>query len=103
MNIELHHRISGHKLEQWHALLKEAGLAQTEEPDMIALVFDEDRLIATGARQDNVLKLIAVAADRQGEDLTSCVITALKSEALSKGHRHLFIYTKRRKPTLYTL
>lgn len=94
MNIELHHRLSGRKLEKWHALLKEAGLVQTEEPDVIALVFDEDRLIATGARQDNVIKLIAVAADRQGEDLTSCVITALKNEALAAGHRHLFIYTK---------
>ncbi|MBE6639705.1 MAG: [citrate (pro-3S)-lyase] ligase [Ruminococcaceae bacterium] len=94
MNIELHHRLSGQKLEKWHSLLRQAELAQTEDPDVIALVFDGDRLIATGARQENVLKLIAVAVDRQGEDLTSCVITALKNEAFAKGHRHLFIYTK---------
>ncbi|MBE6672861.1 MAG: [citrate (pro-3S)-lyase] ligase [Ruminococcaceae bacterium] len=94
MNIELHHRLSGQKLKKWLSLLEQAGLVQTEEPDVIALVFEGDQLIATGARQENVLKLIAVAADRQGEDLTSRVITALKSEALEQGYRHLFIYTK---------
>ena len=94
MNIELHHRLSGQKLEKWLSLLAKAGLCQTEKPDVVALVFDEDQLIATGARQENVLKLSAVAPERQGEDLTARVITALKNQAMEQGHRHLFIYTK---------
>ena len=94
MNIELHRRLSGQTLEKWRSLLLQAGLSPTEEPDIIALVFDGEQLIATGARQENVLKLIAVAAERQGEDLTSRVITALKNQAMEQGHRHLFIYTK---------
>ena len=94
MDIELSRRLSGRKLEKWKALLLETGLALTEEPDVTALVFEGDRLIATGSRQGNVLKQIAVAADRQGEDLTSSVITALRNDAMASGYRHLFIYTK---------
>ena len=102
MNVELLYCLNGRKLEKWKALRAESGLAPTESPEVTAMVFDDDRLIATGSREGNVLKLIAVAVDRQGEDLTSHVITALRGEALSKGYRHLFIYTKPKNKYLFS-
>ena len=102
MNIELVRRLDGRRLAQWKALLTEAGLALTEEPDVTALVFDDQQLVATGSRQQNVLKLIAVSESRQGEDLTSRVITALRGDALANGYRHLFIYTKPQNKYLFS-
>ena len=58
------------------------------------LIFDGDTPVATGSRQGNLLKYIAVDDSRQGEGLTATVLTALKHEAFQEGYEHLFLYTK---------
>ena len=94
MNVEIAIRLRGTRLIAWETLLKDAGLRVDEPVDRIALVWDGDELIATASRRENLFKYIAVKPDRQGEDLTATVISALRTDAFSEGYKHLFLYTK---------
>lgn len=94
MHTEVLSRLSDTKLHQWHALLKENDLHPVTEPEQIVLVWDGDRLVATGAREGYLLKYIAVHHEWHGEDLTATVLTLLRREAFVAGHRHLLLYTK---------
>ena len=94
MDIELVKKLEGTKLQAWQALLQTSGLTPEEMPEVTILVWDEDSLIATGSRQENLLKYIAVSQARQGEDLTATVLTALRQNAFEAGYSHLFLYTK---------
>ena len=94
MNVEIAIKLRGARLTAWQALLKDAGLSFDEPVDRIALVWDGDELVATASRRENMFKYIAVKQNRQGEDLTATVISALRSDAFAEGYKHLFLYTK---------
>lgn len=94
MYTELTERLQGAKRQQWEAMLCRAGLEPDAQVESTVLVWEDEELIATGSRQGNLLKCIAVDAMHQGEDLTSTVLTNLRQDAFSHGHSHLFLYTK---------
>ncbi len=94
MNTEIVSRLSGRKLNIWTDFLKNAALEADMSVKQTVLVWDGDSLIATGSRDGNVLKCIAVDSARQGEGLTSTVITELRKSAFEEGFTHLFLYTK---------
>ena len=94
MDIELYPSLRGSKKNIWRTFLANVGLDTDESVEQTALVWDDDILIATGSRQGNLLKCIAVDPARQGEDLLAKVLTTLRQEAFKEGHRHLFLYTK---------
>lgn len=94
MDLELISRPTGRKKALWQELLRAASLEADEGVERTLLVWDGDELVATGSRQDNILKCIAVSEERQGEGLTATVLTALRQDAFEAGHRHLFLYTK---------
>ena len=94
MDIEVSGRPTGRKERLWTDFLKRTDLQADESLEQTVLVWDEGELIATGSRQGNVLKCIAVDPFRQGEGLTATVLTSLRQEAFAAGHRHLFLYTK---------
>lgn len=94
MDIESVLALSGEKKQLWQAFLKRTGLEPDENLEQTVLLWDEGALIATGSRQENLLKCIAVDPSRQGEGLLATVLTALRQEAFRQGHRHLFLYTK---------
>ena len=94
MELQLLRRLTGWKLTQWTALLEKTGLHGQPDGDTTALLYEDDTLVATGTRQGNLLKYIAVDPGHQGEDLTARVLTALRQDAMEAGHRHLFLYTK---------
>lgn len=94
MELELHTRLSGTKLKKWQEFLQKAALTPDVATEQTALLWDGEELIATGSRQGNLLKCIAVDPTRQGEGLTATLLTALRQEAFKAGHRHLFLYTK---------
>ena len=94
MNVEITNHLSDDTLTQWQNLINSAGLVANECAERTVLVYDGERLVATGSRDGYVLKLIAVDGDYRGEDLTSTVITELRRDAFDEGHRHLFLYTK---------
>ena len=94
MNVEIVTKLRGAKLASWEKLLHESGLTVGEPVDKTALVWDNDQLVATASRCENLFKYIAVETSRQGEDLTATVISALRSDAFAEGYKHLFLYTK---------
>lgn len=94
MDIELLTVLRGEKLHSWEQLLQKTGLVPEEQPEQIALLWENDTLAATGSRQGNILKYLAVDPEYQGEGLLASVLTALRQEAFCHGHRRLFLYTK---------
>ena len=94
MYTETFKKISGVKKQIWKDFLSKASLEADENVEQTVLIFDDDTLIATGSRQGNILKCIAVDPSRQGEDLTSKVLTLLRQSAFEEGFSHLFLYTK---------
>ena len=101
MDVELVSGLKGPKKETWRAFLSRMGLEADEQVQSTVLVWDSDTLIATGSRQDHILKCIAVDASRQGEGLTATVLSALRGDAFSAGHDHLFLYTKPRNKWMF--
>ena len=75
MDIELTGFLRGAKLESWKKLLQQAGLEADEQVQRTALIWEDGELIATGSRQDNLLKCIAVGDTHQGEGLTATLLT----------------------------
>lgn len=94
MDVELIEVLKGRKKQIWHSFLEKSGLEADEHKDSTVLIWDEDELIATGSRQGNLLKCIAVDPNRQGEGLTGTLLTHLRQDAFRHGHKHLFLYTK---------
>ena len=94
MDIELIAGIQGRKRELWAAFLQKMALSADEAVEATCLVWEDGDIIATGSRQENILKCIAVDPMHQGEDLTATVLTALRQDAFNAGHKHLFLYTK---------
>lgn len=81
---------------QWEELLTKTGLTPETAPEFTVLIWDGGDLIATGSRDGDLLKYLAVDPTRQGEDLTATVLTHLRQDAFSRGISHLFLYTKPR-------
>ena len=94
MDIELLTPIPGSKQALWKQLLLQTGLTPEDLPEQTAFLWDGDTLAATGSRQGNILKYLAVDQDYQGEGLLAKILTSLRQEAFLQGHRHLFLYTK---------
>ena len=94
MDIELIRGIQGSKKEKWASFLQKMALASDEAVESVCLVWEDGDIIATGSRQENILKCIAVDPMHQGEDLTATVLTQLRQDAFAAGHKHLFLYTK---------
>lgn len=102
MDIELVGQLRGRKLDAWKDLLFRAGLEADAQVEQTVLIWDEDALIATGSRQDNLLKCIAVDDLHQGEGLTATLLTQLRQDAFRQGHNHLFLYTKPQNNTMFS-
>ncbi len=94
MDIELCTRLQGRKQSQWVEFLNKAGLQPDHQVQSTVLIWEGEQLIATGSRQENILKCIAVDEDRQGEGLTATLLTHLRQDAFAAGYTHLFLYTK---------
>ena len=94
MEVELLQGLPEQKRIKWAAFMQKMGLASDEAIASTCLVWEDGEIIATGSRQENILKCIAVDPMHQGEDLTATVLTALRQDAFADGHKHLFLYTK---------
>ena len=102
MEIQLTRSLKGTKLNIWKKFLERAGIEADSLISRTVLVWDDNKLIATGSRQGNILKCIAVDESRRGEDLTATVLSELRKDAFAEGHSHLFLYTKPENKDLFT-
>jgi len=94
MEIQYGMPLRGRAKERWEAFLAKAGLDADPGVEFTLLIWEGDEIIATGSRQDNILKCIAVDENHQGEGLTATLLTELRKEAFSRDLQHLFLYTK---------
>ena len=94
MDVELTNRLRGTALQSWTSLLQKEGLTPDFDIQSTVLIWEQGALVATGSRQGNLLKCIAVDDDHQGEGLTATVLTQLRQDAFRDGYTHLFLYTK---------
>ena len=86
--------LSGSMREQTRAFLQDAGLDWDEAVQTTINLVENGAICATGSRQDNMLKCIAVNKLHEGEGLTATVVSELIKNAFMNGHRHLFLFTK---------
>ncbi len=102
MFIELLSKSNKAKLHKWKDFLKKSDLEPDDSVEQTVLLWEDDTLIATGSRDGNLLKCIAVDKSHQGEGLTATIITTLRKEAFSEGISHLFLYTKPQNKLLFS-
>ena len=85
----------GSKLRELTEFLQRMGLSYDDGIEFTVAIRDgNDRIAACASLQWNVIKCVAVAPSLQGEGITATLMTAIKREALERGVRHLFLYTK---------
>ena len=83
-----------HDIHQVENLIRKCGLTVHERVDYTVGLFESDNLIATGSLVGDMIQMVAVLPDRQGEDLTSRIVTHLLQHAFEKGIRTLCLFTK---------
>ena len=91
MDTELCYGLQGQKKRLWQEFLAKAGLEADENLQATVLVWEDGQIIATGSRQDHILKCIAVDDQHQGEGLTGTLLTQLHQDAFANGYSHLFL------------
>ncbi len=82
-------------MAQMDALLLQEGISRDRHLTYSAGIFDDDgRMIATGSLFENTLRCMAVSGEHRGEGLMADIVSHLVEVQLSRGHTHLFLYTK---------
>jgi [citrate (pro-3S)-lyase] ligase len=76
------------------AFIEAQGLAFEPPFDDLVGVFEGEALVAAGARDRDVLKMIAVAPSQQGGARIGEVVTALLQRAHAAGVEDLFLFTR---------
>ncbi len=94
MYIECLSNLDNVKLNLWKNFLKEAGLKPDASVTKTVLIWEDNAIVATASRKDNLVKCVAAAPGHQGEGLTAKLITAIQQDAFADGISHLFLYTK---------
>lgn len=94
MYLETGRPFSGAALERLKRFLADCRLDYDAGIDFSVAFMEDGRIIASGSLDGATLKCIAVAPDRQGEDLCARLLTQLRQEAFARRIHHLMLYTK---------
>ena len=86
--------MSGSDIAAAKQLIERHGLSFEAGFDNLVGIFEQDELIAVGARAGNVLKMLAVEAAYQGGGLLGEIVTMLVARGYAAGFDSLFVYTK---------
>jgi [citrate (pro-3S)-lyase] ligase len=76
------------------AFVEAQGLAFEPGFDDLVGVFERGTLVAVGAREREVLKMLAIAPAERGGGLLGALVTELARRAFAAGHDALFVFTK---------
>ncbi len=80
--------------QQWAALLKKANLNPDEAVEYTAGIYLDERLVATGSYDQNVLKCFVVDQEYQAENLLTELVQHLMNRLSEENRQHYFVYTK---------
>lgn len=91
----MHSYITGKvQLDEAVSLLNSADLDFDPVYDVIIGIYEYGKLQAVGARDRNVLKMIAVDEEYRSTGAFSDIIQGLITDAFDAGYDHLFVFTK---------
>ncbi|QAT48761.1 [citrate (pro-3S)-lyase] ligase [Caproiciproducens sp. NJN-50] len=85
---------TGRLLCRTKEFLNRSGLDYEDGIECTVDAVENGEILATGSRQGNVLKCIAVSGERRGTGLSSVIVTNLVKNAALESIFHLFLYTK---------
>ncbi|MBQ1281625.1 MAG: GNAT family N-acetyltransferase, partial [Oscillospiraceae bacterium] len=95
LNLHTGAPLRGRLLAQLRDFLAKSGLRYDEGIEFSAVIQNaEGAIVASASLQEGVIKCVAVDPAMQGEGLTATLLTAVRQEAMQRGHRRLFLYTK---------
>ena len=80
--------------KEYLELLETCGLRDEGGADVIALMTEDDKLIACGSLAGYTVRQLAVDPGSEGQGAMAAVLSALISEASERGAHRLFICTK---------
>ena len=86
--------LSARQQEDYLKLLEACGLRDEGDADIVALMTEDDRLIACGALAGHTVKQLAVDSEAEGQGAMAAVLSALIAEAYASGVHRLFLCTK---------
>ena len=86
--------LSGRSLFEARALIENSGLFFEEDFDELLGIYETGRLIATGARAGNILKMLAIEPSQQGGAVLGELVGSLVQRVRNAGHESSFVYTK---------
>lgn len=89
--IEERHLNSVKEVEE---LIKRCGLSVNGKVDYTTGIYCNGELAATGSLVGNMIQMMAVSPNHQGEDLASIVITNLIKHGFEAGETNFYLYTK---------
>lgn len=80
--------------KKWERVIRQESLIPEENLDEVVGVFDGEQLIATGSRQKNILKCMAVSDAYQGGSIFNQLATEIIGRITKKGYSSYYVYTK---------
>lgn len=86
--------IGQYDFERARRLLEESGLAFERNFHTLVGIFSGRELVAVAARQANILKMFAIAAEHQGGACLGELATELIRSGFSAGYDSFFIFTR---------
>ena len=82
------------EIQRAQRLIEEHGLRFEENFDLLLGIYEAGELIATGARDGNIFKMLCIREDYQGGPYLGELLTELMSSGAVAGHHSFFIFTK---------
>ncbi|API88090.1 [citrate (pro-3S)-lyase] ligase [Marinilactibacillus sp. 15R] len=77
----------------WLELLKKVGIREEKNIDLVIGIYEEDKLIATGAVFGNVIKCVAVCKKYIGGSVVGLLVSRLE-ELIYQDYDSCYLYTK---------
>lgn len=87
------HSIESEKLK-WSNLLNQEGIKSEDNIDEVFGLFENDNLVATASRYQNVIKCVAVDSNYQGGEFFNQIISHIMNRNTELGYFNHYVYTK---------
>ncbi|MDL2248892.1 [citrate (pro-3S)-lyase] ligase [Tyzzerella sp. OttesenSCG-928-J15] len=93
---------SSEDYKNWLSLLEREGIKGENTIQDTFGIYEDDRLIATASRFQNIIKCVAIDSAFQGTNVFNELITHLYNEVLNAGFSSCYVYTKKSAKKAFT-
>lgn len=93
--------MSKSELDDVKNLLNQNDLSFDDNVTQTVGIYDHDIMVATGSLDSNVIKMIAVDQNHQGENLTALILSHLMSILNERGIQKYFLFTTPKNKTFF--